>query len=321
VRAADVAKVLGRSPRTVRRWVQAYREGGEAALAARPRRGARPKLSGEQEREVVSWFDKSPREFGIRRDLWTGRIVAELIAKRFGVSFNPRYILAWLARRRIVPIKPRRRPRERDDAEIERWVKEEWPRIQAAAQAQNGHIVFIDESGALLLPLVRRSLAPKGKPAELRYGGKHRQRVSMVAALGLSSHRHHPTLRFRTYRNSYVNQERSAEFLRSVLHDIPGRVIVVWDGGSNHKGDFIRAVLAEHPRLTLERLPPYAPHLNPVEQLWNHLKYQELANYTPADVYELDATLTQKLETARETNPRLKSFVKTALAAQRSLSV
>ena len=60
-----------------------------------------------------------------------------------------------------------------------------------------------------------------------------------------------------------------------------GKVIVIWDDGPMHKGEPIREVLRQFPRLTLEPLPAYAPDLNPVEQLWNYLKYTELPNFAP----------------------------------------
>lgn len=72
-----------------------------------------------------------------------------------------------------------------------------------------------------------------------------------------------------------------AEFLRELLRHLRGKVIVIWDNGSMHKGEAIRGVLRDFPRLSLERLPPYAPDLNPVEWLWSYLKYGEMANFAP----------------------------------------
>jgi len=235
---------------------------------------------------------------------------------------NPNYICSWLAKRRITRQKPRRKPRERREEDIKQWLQSDWPRIQSEAVNQNAHVVLIDESGALLLPLVRRTWAPRGHPPPMPYRAKHRQRVSMAAALSLSPRQRRCTLHFRTYQNSYVNQKREADFLKALLNQIHGRVIVVWDGGPMHRGNYIRAVLARHPRLTIERLPPYAPDLNPVEALWNHLKYHELANFTPDNVTELRVQLVTRLRKAQRSPPRIQSFVKaTPLATKGSLSI
>ena len=55
-------------------------------------------------------------------------------------------------------------------------------------------------------------------------------------------------------------------------------VALVWDGVLAHWSRAMRAWVAEQDWLTLERLPAYAPELNPVELLWSSLKKRELAN-------------------------------------------
>ena len=117
-------------------------------------------------------------------------------------------------------------------------------------------------------------------------------------------------LYFCTYPKDFVNHERAADFLRSLLRRLRGAVIVVWDGGPMHKGDAIRAVLRDFPRLSLERLPPYTPELNPVEYLWSHLKYGALPNFVPDNVFHLNDVLRQRLHRARQSAPRLRSFFK-----------
>ena len=78
-------------------------------------------------------------------------------------------------------------------------------------------------------------------------------------------------------------------FLRQLLRQIRGRVLVIWDGSAIHKGqpikDFLTAEAAQ--RLRLERLPGYAPDLNPAEGIWNELKRVELKNHFCRDCAEL----------------------------------
>jgi transposase len=126
----QVARILKVAPRSVRRWVHAFRAGGDPALRAKPRPGAPHKLTPEQTRIVLGWFRRSPQDFGFTTELWTARRVAQLIERHFGVTMNHRYLNAWLTARGITPQKPQRQARERDQAEIERWLREDWPRIQ-----------------------------------------------------------------------------------------------------------------------------------------------------------------------------------------------
>ncbi|MGK3109288.1 transposase [Streptomyces sp. WAC05858] len=55
-------------------------------------------------------------------------------------------------------------------------------------------------------------------------------------------------------------------------------VVLVWDGLAAHWSRDMRAWVAGQDWLTLERLPAYAPELNPVELLWSAIKTRELAN-------------------------------------------
>jgi putative transposase len=153
---------------------------------------------------------------------------------------------------------------------------------------EHAHIVFIDESGLFLNPLVRRSWAKKGQTPILDAWGRHRDKVSVIGALSLSPVTRRPGLYFTTDPKDYFNAERVVRFLRDLLRHLRGKVIVVWDGGTNHKGPAIREFLRRNKRLWLERLPPYAPDLNPVEAVWGWLKYGKLSNFVPDDVRELD---------------------------------
>jgi transposase len=304
----QVARILKVSPRSVRRWMHAYRAGGDDALQAKPRPGRPGKLTGEQAATVLGWFRQSPTDFGFATELWTARRVAQLIRQRFGVAMNHRYLNAWLTTRGITPQKPQRQAREHDQAAIERWLREDWPRIQKKGRDDHGHIVLIDESGVLLTPLVRRTLAPRGETPILAVPGGPRDKVSVIAGLSLSPVAQRPGLYFRTFPNAYVTTPDTADFLRDLLRHLRGNVIVVWDRGPIHRGDPIRRVLAAYPRLTLESLPAYAPELNPVEQLWNHIKYGRLANLTAPDAHVLDDLVVECLIDAKFDPQRLRGF-------------
>jgi transposase len=177
-----------------------------------------------------------------------------------------------------------------------------------SARRQCAHLILIDESGFLMSPLVRRTLAPRGHTPILKTKASHREKVSITAALTISPQRHRLGLYWQTYPRSFVNAERASEFLRYLLRRLPGKMIVVWDGGPMHKGEPIRQVLDDFPRLSLERLPPYAPDLNPVEYLWGYLKYGKLPNFTPDDVFQLDATLNDHLRCTRKSPGRLSGY-------------
>ena len=126
----DVAAFLGVTERTISRWITAYRNRGHDGLAARPHPGPAPRLSPDQEQEVLSWLAHKPSTFGFATELWTAPRLAHLIEQRLGVRYHPRYLNEWLTRRGIRPQKPERPSKDQDPEEVARWLREDWPRIQ-----------------------------------------------------------------------------------------------------------------------------------------------------------------------------------------------
>lgn len=167
------------------------------------------------------------------------------------------------------------------------------------AEAEGAHLVFADESGFFLNPTVRRSWAPKGETPVLTGWGRHRGKVSTAAAVSVSPVAKRLGLYFATDPGRYLDNAGVAAFLRALLRHLRGRVILVWDRGSNHKGPPIRDLLARHPRLSVEWLPAYAPDLNPVEAVWGYLKHGKMANFVPEGVAHLDDAVTEHLSDAR----------------------
>lgn len=127
---ASVAKAFGVHTATLVKWMARHRAAGEAGLAAQPTPGRPRFLSDEQDAQVRSWLTRKPTDHGFRTDLWTATRVAELIDRNFGVRFHPNYLREWLTKRGYSPQRPAKRARQRNDATIAGWVKNDWPRIQ-----------------------------------------------------------------------------------------------------------------------------------------------------------------------------------------------
>jgi len=154
------------------------------------------------------------------------------------------------------------------------------------------HLVFIDESGFLLIPSVQKTWSPVGQTPILVHRYSH-DRISAISGIAVSPKRFHCTLYCHLYENN-IHGEEVATFLRQLLRQIPGHLIVLLDNGKIHRGDPIQEVLARTSRLHLEPFPPYAPELNPDEGVWNHLK-RTLANGRPDNQSELMDVLANEI--------------------------
>lgn len=153
----------------------------------------------------------------------------------------------------------------------------------------------------MMAPLTHRTWAPRGCTPELVQKSGSREKVSIAAAVWLSPRRDRLGLYWHTLANDYFDRWTMAAFLEAMLKDLVGRFVVVWDGGPMHEGDPIRDLMAHvAARLDLERLPPYAPMLNPVEPLWSWLKWGRLSNFAPKDAVEIEARAVAELTKVRE---------------------
>jgi transposase len=180
---------------------------------------------------------------------------------------------------------------------------------QKKARRQGAYLAVIDESGLLMAPLVRRTWALRGRTPKLAQRCGKREKVSVAAALWLTPLRDRLGLFARTLVNGYFDNWSSAAFLEALLRELPGRVVVVWDGGSMHKGDPIdqlQELMAG--RLSLEKFPPHSPQLCPVEPSWSWLKYSRLCNYAPHDAADLDRHVVAELSAIRDDQELLRGF-------------
>lgn len=90
------------------------------------------------------------------------------------------------------------------------------------------------------------------------------------------------------------------EFLKHLLRHIKGKLMIVWDGASIHRSALVRDYVANtEGRIVVERLPAYAPELNPVEYMWAHLKCHEIANLIVTKSWELSLEATAALRKMR----------------------
>lgn len=135
----EVADFLEVDPRSVRRWLTAFRQHGDAGLAAVPIPGRPTKLSPSQEKVVRRWLSDCPTEHGFATALWSAERLAQLIAQEWDIHFHPHYLATWLRQRGYTPQMPQRVAREHSDEAVARWLAQDWPRIKkrraAAARA------------------------------------------------------------------------------------------------------------------------------------------------------------------------------------------
>ena len=320
-----IAASLGFDDQTVRRWLRQYRDGGMDALKARLHPGPVPRLSAQQKRQLPQLLSQPPGAYAAEiaglaagASLWTTARIAALIKSRFGVSYHPSHVGQLMHELDYSQQLPHKQPRRRDQAKIDQWRREHWPRIVARAAQTDATIVFVDEAGYLLEPLRKKVWAPRGQTPTLSYQTGNPRKLSVIGGLACpgSSCCAVPSdeLRLLTqwHADKSVDEQAVVEFLRRLLGECPGNVIVVWDNLAAHRGKRVKAFCRDHRQLWLEALPGYAPDLNPIEQIWCMSKYHRLANHGIADLEQLHETAQQTIRDTADDQPLLRNCLRHA---------
>jgi transposase len=111
-----------------------------------------------------------------------------------------------------------------------------------------------------------------------------------------------------------LNSDDVVAFLEHLLREVPGRMVIIWDGSPIHRSRTIQEFLSQgaSPRLHLERLPAYAPELNPDEGVWQQLKGVELRNLCCLNIPHLRREVRDAVKRVRRKPRLIQSFFRGA---------
>ena len=170
--------------------------------------------------------------------------------------------------------------------------------------------MFWDESGASLLPVTRRTWAPRGHTPVICHRFKWK-RVSMAAGLCYGSRGGGAALAFHHQPGAY-DTDTLIGALQGLRQFLGGqKATLLWDGLPAHRSHAMRAWLRrQRSWLVVEPLPAYAPDLNPVEPLWSNLKGVELANLAGDSLDEVIAAAERGIHRIRHTHHLAFSFMR-----------
>jgi len=304
-----IARILGVSLNSLYRWRKVHREGG--SLEFEPRSGRPRRLSDEQLEILRRLLLRGATAFGWHNDLWTTKRVVELIRKHFNIEFSRPHVwviltqyLGWSAQRPIQQL------RERNDIEIERWKVEDFPRILKDADQRGAHLIFIDESGFLLSPNIRRTFAPRGKTPIIKASNPH-GRISAIGAVTISPKQKRPYFYYNLLsNNANFRSDSVIQFVNKIQRRISGPITILWDAIPIHCSTPVNQYLEHDDQIVIEQFNSYAPELNPVDKVWLYLKFDCLPNYVPLTVDDPRIRLTDELDKLKNEQHVLASCVR-----------
>lgn len=167
------------------------------------------------------------------------------------------------------------------------------------SQREKKTIVFSDKSGFYLLPVKGRTYAPLAHPSIIKAPLSH-DRLSVIAAITANGNL------FRSIHYESIGAYQVALFLRHLVRNLSRRLIVIWDGSPINRAEAVANFLSskEGKGVQIEKLPAYAPELNPAEGIWCYLKTVELKNIVSLNLDLLHEELVLAMARLR-TKPRL----------------
>jgi transposase len=266
----DLSEILGVCHETISRWWTAYSADGLDCLPGG--RTGRPLGSGRflteaQADRIKELIDhNSPEKLGIVHALWTRRAVRDLIRKEFTIDLAERTVGQYLRRWGYTSKKPARHSRKQNPDEVEQWLEETYPAIEAIAEKEDAEILWTDEVGVDADHHPGYGYAREGERATMEVPGPH-IRVNQISAISNEG-----TVRFMTYKGS-LNAAVFLVFLSRLIKGATRKIILIADRLQAHKTpDVIAWMEAHKDKIEVFYLPAYSPELNPVEYMNNDMK-------------------------------------------------
>lgn len=299
----EVVRTLGFSRAVIYDWLAKYRDGGLDALRARRAPGRPPKLAGKQLKWLYNTItQKNPLQLRFEFALWTRGMIRELIREQFGVRMSEVSVGRLLKKLGLTPQRPLRRAYQQDPEKVQRWLKQEFPRIRALAKKEGAALFFQDEAGVRSDFHAGTTWAPRGQTPIVPATG---QRFGLNVASAVSPR---GELRFMVFEGR-MNGDKFIEFLKRMLHHADRPIFLIVDGHPSHRARKVLEFVKDSDGwLRLFFLPPYSPELNPDELVWNHLKNHGVGKRIPRSRDELKSIVIAHLRSLQRLPETIRGF-------------
>ena len=255
---------------TVYKWLDRFEDNGPEGLYDEEREGRPPKLDEEARQFLEETVEQSPTELGYNFTRWTLPLLTSHLQREPGVEVSTETVrktlddigFCWSRPRRAAPAADTQRQQE---------VQEEIDaRLEAAAD--DDVIFYIDEADFKRLPVIRgmwmRCGHQKRIPA-LRQNTSFTLYEALNPCTGEELHA----------RFEKAISDHTITFLEQIASTYPDKpVTIIWDQASFHTSNQVQQWLDDHTRFEVILLPPRSPQMNPVEDIWRHVKNRVAAN-------------------------------------------
>jgi transposase len=251
---SQIARFLYLDDDTVRGWYKVYRRDGWEVLALDGWQGGQSRMTAAQEAALCAWL-----EGHFCRS--TAAVVAHIRAE-FGLHYSHSGCIKLLARLGFEYRKPKALPRVAAPEQQEAFMAL-YEQLMNTLNADEA-VYFADAVHPEYQTKPAFGWVRKGSSPAVRTTAG-RGRVNIHGALNLE------TFDMPFVEPTTVDGASAVQLLAKIEARNPDKrlIHVIWDNAAYHKGQEVRDFLARPQcRIHLIPLPPYCPHLNPIERLW-----------------------------------------------------
>lgn len=302
----EVASQYGVSRVSVNKWVAQYRVGGRFSLRSE-KRGTRQAgaLTPIQAATIARLVQKHPPEaLKLNQVLWIREAVQALIERECGIRLSLWTVGRYLKRWGFTPQKPICKAYEQDRKAVEKWLKEEYPRIARRAKKVKAQIFWEDETGIRSNHQAGTSYGKRGKTPVIPRTGK-RFGFNMISAIS-----NRGKLAFSIFEGSF-NGTVCIAFLNRLIRHANGKVFLIWDQHSVHKSAAVLRWIEDHAdKIEVFLLPSYSPDLNPGELLNHDIKANAVGRKSAKSKLELKNNVKNHLYRLQHCPRRVMNFFK-----------
>ena len=247
---------------TVYRWFNAWESRRFVGVYDRPGKGAKPKLTPEQQAQVNAWGKQYPRQLGK---------IGAFVKKHFGKKVSKKTLSRVLHTLEMSWRRVRRRVKGTPAPQEYEQKKEELHELRQ--QHEQGEIDLRDgdQSGFCLFPYLPYAWQEKGQTIELP-SSHSKKRLNVVGFFN-----HDNEFQAYTFECS-IDSEIMIACLDEFGKQVTKRTVLVLDQASIHTSDAFSDRIADWEAQGVEifHVPPYSPELNLIEILWRFIKYSWL---------------------------------------------
>ena len=252
--------------------------------------GRPPRLTKSQKRKLSEWIEAGPEACGYASGCWTSVLIQELIYRKFHVLYN-RFYVCELLRNLGFSFQKARFVSDHLDAEArQHWMESEFPEILSQAKQLGASLFFGDEASFALWGSLSYTWGRRGHQPQVPTTGRRKGYQVFGAIEFFSGRLIYQGIEQRFQSDTYQS------FLRSLLAQVAGPIILIQDGARYHTSKATRQFLEQNKeRLTVYQLPSYSPDYNPIEYLWKKVKTQATHNRYFAEFVLLVKSVDQAL--------------------------